>query len=120
MRTAAEMHPPLTLTPEILALRAWRMPDMIIYQHADTEWWLTPLDDALPLVRLNRLGAELLAACDGRQTVGALLQRFGKWVCGPDGETGQWHLERWSLPGYSLCYFGTEPPEAGHRQGAKK
>ncbi len=91
---------------------------MIIYQHMTDEWWLTPLDDHLPLIRLNRVGMELLTAMDGHVTVGALQDRYGKWVCGPDGETGQWHLERWSLPTYSLCYFGTEPP-TGDRHGAK-
>jgi ubiquinone/menaquinone biosynthesis C-methylase UbiE len=100
------------LTGEVLNLRAWRMPDMVVYQRADDEWWLTPLDDGLPLIRLNHLGMELLTSLDGR-TVGSLLQRFGRWVCGPDGETGQWHLERWSLPRYSLCYFGADPPTEG-------
>jgi ubiquinone/menaquinone biosynthesis C-methylase UbiE len=103
-----------SLTGEVLKLRAWRMPDMIVYQQAEEEWWVTPLDDALPLIRLNRVGMDLLTSLDGR-TVGSLLERFGRWVCGPDGETGQWHLERWALPRYSLCYFGTEPPaEARH------
>jgi ubiquinone/menaquinone biosynthesis C-methylase UbiE len=88
------------------------MPDMVVYQHADDEWWLTPLDDTLPLIRLNRVGMELLTSLDGRP-VGSVLERFGRWVCGPDGETGQWHLERWSLPRYSLCYFGSEPPIEG-------
>ncbi|WP_447976736.1 class I SAM-dependent methyltransferase [Candidatus Nitrospira bockiana] len=94
------------------------MPDMIVYQHASDEWWVAPLDDDLPLIRLNRVGVELLSAIDGHVTVGGLLERFGKWVCGPDGQTGQWHLERWALPTYSLCYYGTEPP-SGDRHGAK-
>jgi ubiquinone/menaquinone biosynthesis C-methylase UbiE len=118
MKLTSLPQPPLELTDEVLALRAWRMPDMVVYQHAPDEWWLTPLDDDLPLIRLNRVGAELLAAIDGQATVGALLQKFGKWVCGPDGETGRLHLERWSLPRYSLCYFGMEPPTAD-RHGAK-
>jgi ubiquinone/menaquinone biosynthesis C-methylase UbiE len=102
------------LTGETLKLRAWRMPDMVVYQHEEDEWWVTPLDNALPLLRLNRAGMDLLTSLDGRP-VGSLLEHFGRWVCGPDGETGQWHLERWSLPRYSLCYFGTEPPtEARH------
>jgi len=29
---------PLELTDEVLALRAWRMPDMVVYQHAPDEW----------------------------------------------------------------------------------
>lgn len=118
MKQTSALHPPLVLTPDVLKLRAWRMPDMIIYQHALDEWWLTPLDDHLPLIRLNRVGVELLTSMDGHTSVGALLDRFGKWVCGPDGQTGQWHLERWSLPTYSLCYFGSEPP-SGDRHGAK-
>ena len=69
-------------------------------------------------IRLNRMGLELVTAIDGHHTVSSLLDRFGKWVCGPDGETGQWHLERWSLPNYSLCYFGTDAP-SGDRHGAK-
>ncbi|MGH7236450.1 MAG: class I SAM-dependent methyltransferase [Nitrospiraceae bacterium] len=118
MKLTSVHQAPLELTDEVLTLRAWRMPDMVVYQHAPDEWWLTPLDDELPLIRLNRVGAELLAAIDGQATVGALLQKFGKWVCGPDGETGRWHLERWPLPRYSLCYFGMEPPTAD-RHGAK-
>jgi ubiquinone/menaquinone biosynthesis C-methylase UbiE len=112
MNSPLGVEAPKPLTGEALKLRAWRMPDMVVYQHADDEWWLTPLDDTLPLIRLNRVGMELLTALDGRP-VGSLLERFGRWVCGPDGETGQWHLERWSLPHYSLCYFGSEPPIEG-------
>lgn len=118
MKQTALLHPPLTLNGDILKLRAWRMPDMLLYQHADEEWWIAPLDDHLPLIRLNRMGLELVTAIDGHHTVSSLLDRFGKWVCGPDGETGQWHLERWSLPNYSLCYFGTDAP-SGDRHGAK-
>lgn len=119
MKPVAALHQPLTLTDQVLALHAWRMPDMITYQHGPNEWWLTPLDDALPLIRLNRAGLELLMAMDGHMTVGELLNRFGKWVCGPDGHTGCWHLERWPLPNYSLCYYGTEPPAGGHRLDIK-
>src|SRR5207253_8159455 len=90
--------------------RAWRMPDMVVYQHAADEWWLTPLDDAVPLMRVNRAGAALLAGMDGQVTVGALLAKYGREVCGSKGETGRWCLERWSLPRYSLCYFGAEVP----------
>ena len=81
-----------------------------MYQHAAEEWWLAPLDDAIPLVRINRIGANLLAAMDGQPTVGALLAKFGNRICGTNGETGRSCLERWSLPSYSLCYFGSEPP----------
>ena len=118
MKPTALQHAPLSLTPDILQLRAWRMPDMIMYEHGTDEWWVAPLDDQLPLIRLNRVGLELLTAIDGHTRVATLLDRFGKWVCGPDGETGQWHLERWSLPNYALCYFGTEPPSSD-RHGAK-
>ncbi|TAL09806.1 MAG: class I SAM-dependent methyltransferase [Nitrospirae bacterium] len=100
----------LALTDDVLALRAWRMPDMVVYQHADDEWWLTPLDDAVPLVRVNRAGASLLAAMDGQATVGSLLEKFGNRACGAGGETGRACLERWSLPRYSLCYYGAEVP----------
>ncbi len=101
---------PLALTGDVLALRAWRMPDMVVYQHGADEWWLTPLDDAVPLVRINRTGAALLAAMDGQATVGGLLDKFGTRPCGAKGETGRWCLEHWSLPRYSLCYFGAEVP----------
>ena len=100
----------LALTDDVLALRAWRMPDMMVYQHADDEWWLPTLDDAVPLVRVNRTGTALLAAMDGQATVGSLLTKFGGRVCGSNGETGRWCLEHWSLPRYALCYFGVEVP----------
>ena len=101
---------PLQLTDDVLAQRAWKTPDMVIFQRDDQEWWLAPLDDAIPLVRINRFGANLLSSMDGTATVGSLLAKFGKTVCGAEGETGRWCLERWSLPRYSLCYFGSEPP----------
>lgn len=109
---------PLVLEGEILQQRAWRMPDLVVYQHGEQEWWVTPLDEDLPLVRLNRMGASLLGAMDGHLSISALLDQFGKWVCGTNQETGRWFLERWSLPRYSLCYFGTEPP-TGHSVNAK-
>jgi ubiquinone/menaquinone biosynthesis C-methylase UbiE len=118
MQPSPTTRAPLDLSGDVLALRAWKMPDIIVYQHAADEWWLTPLDDELPLIRLNRMGAELFAGIDGRTTVGTLLAKFGQWVCGPDGETGRWHLERWALPRYSLCYYGTEPPTSD-RHGMK-
>ena len=80
--------------------------------------WVAPLDEDLPLVRLNRMGAALLGAMNGRLTIHTLLEQFGTWICGPNRETGQWYLERWALPRYSLCYFGMNPP-AGHSVNAK-
>lgn len=118
MKQGSVLHSPLSISGDLRRLHVWRMPDIVIYQHDRDEWWLAPLDDHLPLIRLNRVGMELLMAMDGHVTVGALQDRYGKWVCGPDGETGQWHLERWSLPTFSMCYFGTEPP-SGDRHGAK-
>ena len=118
MKPTAAIQTPLQLTGDILKLRAWRMPDLVAYQHEPDEWWVTPLDDHLPVLRLNRAGIELLTSMDGHDTVEGLLAKYEKWVCGPDGQTGHWHLERWSLPGYSLCYFGAEPP-SGDRHGAK-
>lgn len=109
---------PLRLEDDLLQQRAWRMPDLVVYQHGEDEWWVTPLDEDLPLIRLNRMGASLLGAMDGRASIRALLDQFGKWVCGPGQETGRWHLERWSLPAYSLCYFGAEAP-SGHSVNAK-
>lgn len=119
MEPKSALQEPLPLTGDALTQRAWRMPDMVVYQHTPEEWWLTPLDDQLPLVRLNRMGIELLTSMDGKASVGWLLDKFGKWVCGPDGETGRWHLERWALPRYALCYYGTEPPTGQHRSNAK-
>ncbi len=109
---------PLPLEGDILQQRAWRMPDLVVYRHGDDEWRVAPLDEDLPLVRLNRMGAALLGAMDGRLTIAALLDQFGTWLCGPNKETGRWFLERWSLPRYSLCYFGTDPP-TGHNVHAK-
>lgn len=118
LKPAVVQHEPLALSAETLALRAWRIPDLIAYQHGPEEWWVAPLDDQLPLVKLNRVGFEMLGAMTGHVTVGALLEKYGKWVCGPDGQVGQWCLERWALPNYSLCYYGTIPP-GGHRHKAK-
>ena len=118
MKPAAAVQEPICLTEEILSLRAWRIPDLVAYQHAYDEWWLAPLDDTYPLVRLNQSGIEMLTAMNGHITVGALLEKYRTKICGPDGQPGEWHLQRWSLPNYSLCYFGTEPP-GGHRHKAK-
>ncbi len=109
---------PLALEGELLEQRAWRMPDLVVYQHGDDEWWVAPLDEDLPVVRLNRMGASLLGAMDGRLSINTLLDQFGTWICGMNKETGRWFLERWSVPRYSLCYFGTQPP-TGHSVNAK-
>ena len=109
---------PQGLEGEVLQQRAWRMPDLIVYQSGDEEWWVTPLDEDLPLVKLNRMGASLLGAMDGRSSIQALLNQFGKWVCGPNQETGRYFLERWATPRYSLCYYGSEAP-SGHSVNAK-
>ncbi len=108
----------LALTGDVLALHAWRMPDMVLYQHAYEEWWLAPLEDTVPLVKINRAGLNLLNAMNGKATVGALLEKFGHRVCGPNGETGRQCLERWPVPKYSLCYFGAESP-TGDRGDAR-
>src|SRR5213594_4852515 len=108
----------LELSDAVLALHAWRMPDMVLYQHAYEEWWLAPLEDTVPLVKINRAGLNLLNAMNGEVTVAALLEKFGPRVCGPNGETGRQCLERWPVPKYSLCYFGAEPP-AGDRGDAR-
>ena len=118
MKPAVAAHEPLNLTGETLNQLAWRIPDLVAYQHSEDEWWLAPLDDNLPIIRLNRTGLELLQEMTGHTTVGALAEKYGTKVCGPDGQPGQWHLQRWALPTYSLCYYGTEPP-GGHRHKAK-
>jgi SAM-dependent methyltransferase len=118
MKPAAAVQEPISLAGDALQLRAWRIPDLVAYQHAFDEWWLAPLDDDYPLVRVNRVGIDMLAAMNGHITVGALVEKYGNKICGPDGQPGTWHLERWSLPNYSLCYFGSEAP-GGHRHKAK-
>lgn len=109
---------PHKLEGDILQQRAWRMPDIVIYQHGPEEWWVAPLDEDLPLIRLNRMGAALLGAMDGRMTIGMLLNQYGKWICSPSQYNGRWHLERWATPRFSLAYYGTEPP-SGHSAEAK-
>lgn len=118
MKPVAAVQEPLHLTGETLTLLAWRIPDLVAYQPHHDEWWFAPLDDTFPLVRLNGTGFEMLTAMNGHVTVGALLEKYGSRVCGPDGQPGQWHLERWATPNYSLCYYGTEQP-GGHRHKAK-
>jgi hypothetical protein len=118
MKPVAAVQDPLHLEGETLNLLAWRIPDLVTYQHSDDEYWFAPLDDNVPLVRLNRIGVEMLRSMNGHTTVGALLEKYGTKVCGPDGQPGHWHLERWATPNYSLCYYGAEPP-GGHRHKAK-
>ncbi|SPP66680.1 class I SAM-dependent methyltransferase [Nitrospira lenta] len=118
MKPVAAVQEPLQLTGETLNLLAWHIPDLVAYQHREDEYWLAPLDDNFPLIRLNLTGIEMLKSMSGHITVGALLEKYGNKVCGPDGQPGQWHLERWATPNFSLCYFGTEPP-GGHRHQAK-
>lgn len=118
MKPVAAVQEPLKLAGETLTLLAWHIPDLVAYQHREDEYWLAPLDDNFPLIRLNSTGIEMLKSMNGHITVGALLEKYGTKVCGPDGQPGQWHLERWATPNYSLCYFGTEPP-GGHRHKAK-
>ena len=118
MKPAIAAHKPLSLAGETLSLLTWRIPDLVDYQHHHDEWWFAPLDDNLPIIRLNRTGLDMLQAMNGHTTVGALVEQYGSKICGPDGQPGQWHLEYWALPTYSLCYYGTEPP-GGHRHKAK-
>ncbi|MCA1958879.1 MAG: class I SAM-dependent methyltransferase [Nitrospira sp.] len=118
MKPRALVQEPIPLTDETLNLFAWRVPDLVIYQHHSDECWLAPLDDNLPVIRLNQTGVAMLHAMNGHTTVGALLEQYGTKICGPDGQPGRWHLERWATPSYSLCYYGSEPP-GGHRHQAK-
>jgi ubiquinone/menaquinone biosynthesis C-methylase UbiE len=118
MKPLAAVQEPLHLSGNALLLLAWHIPDLVAYQHTEDEYWFAPLDDTIPLVRLNDSGVEMLKAMNGHITVGALLEKYGNRVCGPDGQPGRWHLERWATSNYSLCYFGTEPP-GGHRHKAK-
>jgi SAM-dependent methyltransferase len=118
MKPVAAVQEPLLLTGETLTLFAWHIPDLVAYQHHEDEWWFAPLDDNLPLIRLNKAGLDMLRAMNGHTTVGALLEQYGHKICGPDGQPGHWHLERWATPNYSLCYYGAEPP-GGHRHKGK-
>ena len=118
MKPAVAVHEPRSLTGEVLALLAWHIPDLVAYHHHPDEWWFAPLDDNLPLIRLNRIGLDMLKAMNGHTTVGMLIEQYGTKVCGPDGQPGSWHLERWATPNYSLCYFGAAAP-GGHRHKAK-
>ena len=118
MKPLAAVQEPLQLAGEALNLLAWRIPDLVAYRHAEDEYWLAPLDDSVPLIRLNDTGTDMLRAMNGHITVGRLLEQYGDRVCGPDGQPGRWHLERWATPNYSLCYYGAQPP-GGHRHRAK-
>ena len=72
-------------------------PTLSSFSTIEDEWWFAPLDDNLPIVRLNRTGLEMLQAMNGHTTVGALVEKYGTQVCGPDGQPGQWH---WNI---GLC-----------------
>ena len=58
MKPTAAVHAPRSLTGEALNL-AWHIPDLVVYQHQPDEWWLAPLDDNLPLIRLNHTGLDM-------------------------------------------------------------
>ncbi|HSQ52805.1 MAG TPA: hypothetical protein VLL94_16270, partial [Nitrospiraceae bacterium] len=90
MKPTVAAHEPLSLTGETLNLLAWRIPDLVAYQHTEDEWWFAPLDDNLPIMRLNRIGLEMLRAMNGHTTVGALVEQYKNKICGPDGQPGQW------------------------------
>ncbi|MGH7490602.1 MAG: hypothetical protein ACREMY_34065, partial [bacterium] len=62
MKPAVAAHQPLNLTGETLSRLAWHIPDLVTYQHHADEWWFAPLDDNLPIIRLNRTGLEMLQA----------------------------------------------------------
>jgi hypothetical protein len=118
MKSTVAVYAPRRLTGEALNLLAWHIPDLVAYHHHPDEWWFAPLDDNLPLIRLNHIGLDMLKAMNGHTTIGTLVEQYGTKVCGPDGQPGSWHLERWATPNYSLCYFGTAAP-GGHRHKAK-
>ena len=88
MKPVAAVQEPLHLAGDVLNLLAWRIPDLVTYQHSADEYWFAPLDDTFPLVRLNSTGVEMLRAMNGHTTVGALLEKYGGRVCGPDGQPG--------------------------------
>jgi hypothetical protein len=74
MKPAVAVHQPLSLTGETLNLLAWHIPDLVAYQPHEDEWWFAPLDDNLPIVRLNRTGLEMLRAMNGHTSVSALME----------------------------------------------
>ena len=78
MKPAVAAHAPLSLIGETLSLLAWHIPDLVVYQHNQDEWWFAPLDDNLPIVRLNRTGPEILQAMSGHTTVGTLVKNMGQ------------------------------------------
>ena len=80
MKAAAAIQEPLTLSGDTLNLLAWRIPDLVAYQHTFDEWWLAPLDDDFPLVRLNAVGIEMLTSMNGHITVGALVEKYGNKI----------------------------------------
>ncbi len=92
MKAMAAIRNPLSLTGDTLPLLAWHIPDLVAYQYQPDEWWLAPLDDDLPLIRLNRSGLDLLKAMNGHTAVGTLLEQYGTKIFGPDGQPGSWHL----------------------------
>ena len=50
---------PQTLDEDMLSQRAWRMPDILIYQHGPEEWWVAPLDEELPSSPIKPHGRDL-------------------------------------------------------------
>src|SRR5262249_18041270 len=108
----------LDLTGETLNRLTWHIPDLVTYQHDADEWWFAPLDDNLPIIRLNRIGLEMLQTMNGHTTVEALVEKYGRRVCGPDRQPGPRHLELCPRPPDPLFYYATEPP-GGHRHKAK-
>ncbi|NJN70903.1 MAG: class I SAM-dependent methyltransferase [Nitrospira sp.] len=112
MKLAAAIYEPHDLTGETLGFLAWHIPDLVVYQHITDEWWLAPLDDNLPLIRLNRTGLDLLRAMTGHTTVGTLVEQYGTKICGPDGQPGEWHLARWRLPTTHFAITGLSHPAA--------
>src|ERR1041385_3768332 len=65
MKPPVAAHEPLNLTGETLNRLAWHIPDLVTYQCNADEWWVAPLDDNLPLIRLNRTGLEMLQEMNG-------------------------------------------------------
>ena len=89
MKPAVAAHEPLSLTGETLSLLAWHIPDLVAYQHNEDEWWFAPLDDNLPIVRLNRTGLEMLQAMNGHTAVGALVGKYGPRVRSEERRVGK-------------------------------
>src|SRR5438093_685662 len=67
----------LELSDEVLALHAWRMPDMVLYQHAYEEWWLAPIETTVS--HLFREPSEAMGGLTYGRLLAKQLKKHGWW-----------------------------------------